>query len=58
MHCCNQRKQCAEPSLMLDKNPMKVMTEAKLLGVIFDRTSSDKKHVNYLKTYFLKALTI
>ena len=58
MHCCNQRTQYAEPSLMLDKNAMKVVTEAKHLGVVFDRTSSDKNHVNYLKTYFLKALAI
>ena len=32
MHFCNQRKQFGEPSTMLEKNPMKVMT------VVFDRT--------------------
>ena len=40
MHFCNQRKQNAESSIMLGKNPMKVVTEAKYLGVVFDRTIS------------------
>ena len=29
----------AKPSIVLDKNPMKVVTEAKFLGVVFDRAS-------------------
>ena len=49
---------CAEPSILLDKNPVKVVTEAKFLGVIFDRTLSYSSHVNYLKTNCLKALDI
>ena len=36
MHFCNQRKHFAEPSILLDKNPIKVVTEAKFLDVIFD----------------------
>ena len=36
MHFCNQCKQFAEPSIMLMKNSMKVETEAKFLGVVFD----------------------
>ena len=47
MHFCNQRKHFAEPSI-LDKNPIKVVTEAKFLGVIFDRTLPYSSHVNYL----------
>ncbi|WP_295513796.1 hypothetical protein, partial [Thiolapillus sp.] len=43
---------------MLDKTPIKVVTEAKFLGVIFDRTLSYSSHVNYLKTNCLKALDI
>ena len=58
MQFCNQRKHFAEPSILLDKNPIKVVTEAKFLGVIFDRTLSYSSHVNYLKTNFLKALDI
>ena len=48
-HFCNQRKHFAEPSILLDKNHIKVETEAKFLGVIFDRTLSYNIHVNYLK---------
>ena len=58
MHFCNQRKHFAEPSILLDKTPIKVVTEAKFLGVIFDRTLSYSSHVNYLKTNYLKALDI
>ena len=58
MHFCNQRKHFAEPSILLDKTPIKVVTEAKFLGVIFDRTLSYSRHVNYLKTNCLKALGI
>ena len=50
---CYQCQQYAEPSIMLDKNPMKIMTEAKFLGVVFDQTVY-KNHVNYLKTNGLK----
>ena len=58
MHFCNQRKHFAEPSNLLDKTPIKVVTEAKFLGVIFDRTLSYSSHVNYLKTNCLIALDI
>ena len=58
MHFCNQRKQYAEPSIMLDKNPITVVTEVKFLGVVFDRTLSYKNHVDYLKTNGLKAVDI
>ena len=50
MHFCNQRKHFAELSILLDKTPIKVVTEAKFLGVIFDQTLSYSSHVNYLKT--------
>ena len=43
---------------MLDKNPIKVLTEAKFLGVVFDWTLSYNDNVNYLKTNCLKALYI
>ena len=44
--------------ILLDKTPIKVVTEAKFLGVIFDRTISYSSHVKYLKTNCLKALDI
>ena len=58
MHFCNQRKHFAEPSILLDKTSIKVVTEATFLGVIFDRTLSYSSHANYLKTNCLKALDI
>ena len=36
MHFCNQSKHFAELSIFLDKNPIKEVTEAEFLGVIFD----------------------
>ena len=58
MHFCNQRKHFAEPSTLLDKNHIKVVTDAKFLAVIFDRTLSYSSHVNYLKSNCLKALDV
>ena len=50
VHFFNQRKHFAEPSILSDKNPIKVVTEAKFLGVIFDRTLSYNSQADYLKT--------
>ena len=58
MHFCYQRKHFAEPSILLDKTPIKVVSEAKFLGVVFDRTLSYSSHVNYLKTNCRKALDL
>ena len=58
MHFCNQRKHFAEPSILLDKTSIKVVTEAKFLGIIFDRTLSYISPANYLKTNCLKSLNI
>ena len=58
MHFCNQLKYFAEPSILPDKTPIKVVTEAKFFGVIFDRTLSHSSHVKYLKTSCLKVLDI
>ena len=58
MHFCNQHRKYAEPSIMVDKSPIKVVTEAKFLGVVFDRTLSYNGHVEYLRTNCLKALDI
>ena len=57
MHFSNQCKHFAEPSVLLDKSPVKVVTETKFLPV-FDWTLSYSSHVNYLKTYCLRALDI
>ena len=51
-------KHFSEPSIFLDKNLIKVVTKAKFLNVVFDRTLSYNSHVNYLKTNCLKARDI
>ena len=38
MYFCNQLKKYAKPSTMLEKNPIKVVTEANFLSVVFDWT--------------------
>ena len=43
---------------MLDKNSIKVVTEAKFLGVVFDRTLLYTNYVDYPKTNCLGALDI
>ena len=58
MHFCNQRKPFAEPSISWYKSPIKVVTEATFLGVIFGGTLAYNSHVNYLKTNCLKAVDI
>ena len=58
MHFCNQHKHFAEPSISLVKSPIKVVSEAKFLGVIVDRTLSYSSHVNNLKTNCLQVLDI
>ena len=58
MHFCNQRNHFSEPSILFDKKSIKVVTEAKFLGVIFDRTLPYTSRVIYLKTNCLKALDI
>ena len=41
-----------------EKTPIKVVREAKFLGVIFDTKLTFKNHIQYLKTYCQKALDI
>ena len=43
---------------MLDKIPIKLVKEAKYLGVVSNRTLSYENHVDYLKTNCIKALDI
>ena len=50
MHFCNQHKHCAEQSILLDKTPIRVVTEVKFLGVIFGRILSYNSHVKYLRS--------
>ena len=47
-----------DPNILLGKTPIKVVREAKFLGVIFDTKLTFKNHIEYLKTSCQKALDI
>ena len=47
-----------DPNIFLGKMPIKVVKEAKFLGVIFDTKLIFKNHVQYLKYSCQKALNI
>ena len=47
-----------DPNILLGKTPIKVVREAKFLGVIFDTKLTFKNHNQYLKIFCQKALDI
>ena len=47
-----------DPNILPGKTPIKVVREAKFLGVIFDTKLTFKNHIQYLKTSCQKALDI
>ena len=47
-----------DPNILLGKTPIKVVKEAKFLGLIFDNKLTFKNHIQYLKTCCQKALDI
>ena len=47
-----------DPNILLGKTPIKVVKEAKFLGLIFDTKLTFKNHIKYLKTSSQKALDI
>ena len=47
-----------DPNILLGKTPIKVVKEAKFLGLIFDTKLTFKNHIKYLKTSCQKALDI
>ena len=47
-----------DPNILLGKTPIKVVREAKFLGVIFDTKLTFNNHIQYLKTSCQKALDI
>ena len=47
-----------DPNILLVKTPIKVVKEAKFLGLIFDTKLTLKNHIQYLKTSYQKALDI
>ena len=47
-----------DPNILLGKMPIKIVKEAKFLGLIFDTKLIFKNHVQYLKSSCQKALDI
>ena len=47
-----------DPNILLGKTPIKVVKEAKYLGLIFDTKLTFKNHIKYLKTSCQKAVDI
>ena len=58
LHLYKQRKVFPEPDLRLNGSSIKVVTEAKFLGVIFDQRFSFLPHLKYLKSSCQKALNV
>ena len=58
IHFCDQRKVFPEPDIKLNGNSLKVVQEAKFLGLIFDRRLNFLAHIQNLKQSCLKALDI
>ena len=58
IHFHRKRGLLAEPSLFLNKSPIKTKTEAKFLGIIFDQKLSFIPHIKDLKQKCLKAMNI
>ena len=58
IHFCNKRKLHNDPELLLGKQTIKVVKEAKFLGIIFDSKLKFISHIKSLKTRCLKALNI
>ena len=55
IHFCNKRKLYNDPELLLGKQTIKVVKEAKFLGIIFYSKQNFLSHIKNLKTKCLKA---
>ncbi len=58
VHFTKARKIQPDPELYLNGNKIPVVTEAKFLGVIFDKKLTFLPHIKYLKDKCLKALNL
>ena len=58
MHFSNQHSIHAEPDLKLYGASIPVVTEAKFLGVVFDRKLTFAAHIRHLKDRCMKALNL
>ena len=57
VHFCN-RRECQDPELEINNNPIQVKDQARFLGVIFDRKLNFLPHINDLKVRCQKALRV
>ena len=58
VHFTRERGVFGEPDIRIDGSPIKVATEAKFLGVIFDQKLTFLSHIKYLKASCSKALDV
>ena len=58
IHRCKQNGFFPEPTILLDKSPIKVVKEAKFLGLIFYSKLTFKNHIQHLQISCQKALDI
>ena len=57
IHFCNKRKQHNDPELLLGKQTIKVVKEAKFLGIIFDSKLNFLSHIKSLKALNIKCVS-
>jgi len=58
MHFCNKRGLHPDPELKLYNSPIKIVSETKFLGLLFDSKLTFLPHIKMLKNKSLKALNI
>ena len=58
MHFCNKRGLHPDPELKLYNSPIKIVSETKCLGLLFDSKLTFLPHIKMLKNKSLKALNI
>jgi hypothetical protein len=58
MHFCNKRGLHPDPELKLYNSPIKIVSETKLLGLLFDSKLAFQPHIKMLKNKSLKGLNI
>jgi hypothetical protein len=58
IHFCNKRILHPEPTLLLNNQPIPIVSETKFLGVIFDKKLSFIPHLQNLRTKCTKAMNL
>ena len=58
MHFCNKRGLHPDPELELYNSPIKIVSETKFVGLLFDSKLNFLPHIKMLKNKSLRALNI